>query len=384
MAGLLLVVILVGAGVGFLAGTTSAGATFTLTSATTTTTTIAKTTVETFTVASSTTVTLTANPAANPLTFSSTLVTKVPLGGTDIAVDDAAKEIFVVSAGSPIVTIVNSTSEVISATILLPENSTGSVAIGDGVAYFPLSGPNHYVYAFDEVAGGGRLISAKIAEVAYANGAIYGTGADSVAAINVTTDAVMWNASIGYGAYQIQVNPSRGVVYALGCAQFGLACGSEISFLNASSGTMVYQDMPGSAYYATMTVDEATGWVYVSGGAQLVAYGPMGGTIYKSNPLTCGPFIGMAADSASNQVVLAPQNYNYLLFYDGTSLSLLNMYAIPSSPQLVGQNMAFSLDSGYLYVLLPGEGLAVLRGSEPAGHMNSSLIAPSFPNCLPV
>lgn len=387
VVGLVLMAIIVSSGIGYLTGSSKQGVVTTTTTNTSTFFTNSGTTMTTFstvTVVSTTTVKSTLSSSANPLPFSSTVVSTLPLGGTDMALDASTKEIFVVSPGSPTVTVVSTSTDTVTGMVHLPENSTGSVATGNGVVYFPLSGNNHNIYAFDEINGSGHLIPANVVEVIYANGTIYGTGTSNVVGINATTGSTIWNASIGYGAYQLQVNPSRGVVYALGCAGSGLVCDSEISFLDASSGMIVFQDRPGSAYYATMAVDGVTGWVYVSGGGELVAYGPLGGMIYKSNPLTCGPFIGMADDTSSNQVILAPQNYSYLLFYDGTSLSLVNMYSIPGSPQFVGQNMVYSQDNGYLYALIQGAGLAVLHASEPVGHVNSTLIAPTFPNCAPV
>jgi hypothetical protein len=134
----------------------------------------------------------------------------------------------------------------------------------------------------------------------------------------------------------------------------------------------------GSPYYATATIDEKTGIVYVSGEAELVALNPYGTVIYHYNPDTCGPFIGMADDPALNQVIMAPQNYDYLLVYDGLSGNLLNMYSLPSSPQYV----TFNPVTNETYAIV-SESLLTFKGVTSTGHANDSLIgAGQF--CSPV
>lgn len=303
-----------------------------------------------------------------------------------MAIDPDAHEIFVISAGSAVVTVVDSTTNTVKATINLPEASTGSITLGNGTVYIPINVPaNPYIYTINETTdAGGQLIPANVGDIVYdtANGMIYGQHGNFTVGISARSALLIWNTSIGYAASGLAVGDSSGVVYALGCSAFGLVCGSEITFLDANNGEIIAQNQPGSAYYATMTVNEESGLVYVSGGEELVSYGPYGNQIYKTNPLTCGPFIGMANNPQSDQVIMIPQDYNYLLVYDGWSLALVNMYALPAAPSMASQVVAYNPGNRMIYVLLPGE-LVSLNGSEPLGHVNSTLIAPSQ-NCLPV
>jgi hypothetical protein len=108
-----------------------------------------------------------------------------------------------------------------------------------------------------------------------------------------------------------------------------------------------------------------------------VALNPYGTVIYNYYPDTCGPFIGMADDPALNQVIMAPQNYNYLLVYNGFG-NLLNMYSLPDSPQFV----AFNPVTNETYVIV-SESLLTFKGVVSVGHVNDILIgAGQF--CSPV
>jgi hypothetical protein len=75
---------------------------------------------------------------------------------------------------------------------------------------------------------------------------------------------------------------------------------------------------------------------------------------------------------------MAPQNYDYLLVYDGTSGALVNMYSFPGS---IG-SLAFDPNTNEIYVSESG-GLLVLRNSPSMGNVNANLIG-AYSNCLPV
>ncbi len=125
----------------------------------------------------------------------------------------------------------------------------------------------------------------------------------------------------------------------------------------------------GSESYATAAIDEQTGFVYISEENQLVILNSFGDVIQSDYPDTCGPFISMAFDSSLNQVVMAPQNYNYLLAYDGDYGNLLNMYSLPGSPQYV----AFNTNTHETYVIV-SESLLAFHDAAVDGHVNDALI----------
>ncbi|MDE1853351.1 MAG: hypothetical protein KGI38_06350 [Thaumarchaeota archaeon] len=375
------------AGVGFLAG---GGATPGGTIASTTLSTRVTTATSTVTLWQTTTVTTTVESTvtlgnqSSPYPYSSVKIAGVPLGGDTVLADPGAAEVYVAADGSPTIDVVDSSTNTLAAAIHLPENSTGSIAAGDGMVFAPMYGPFYYIFTFNDTTNsGGHLIPAHVQYVAFdsVTGVLYGSYNDSIVGINPETNAILWNSSVGYSISDLAVSSAKGMVYALGCRNF-FVCGAEISFVNATSGSVISQEETGSAYYPTMTVDPKTGIVYVSGEAEVISYGPYGYLIYKSNPLTCGPFIAMTYNTASHQLVMAPQNYDYLLFYDGTSLALVNMYFLPA-PQSAPHAMAYDSANGEIYVLLPGQGLVALQGNEPNGRINSTLIAPAY-NCLPV
>ena len=373
MGAIMVALIAAAAGVGFLAGGGAAprSATVTLRQTTTVTTTIEST--------------VTLGNQSSPYPYSSEKVAGIPLGGDAALADPGAAKVYVAAAGSPTIEVVDSSTNTLAGAIHLPENSTGSIAVGDGMVFAPMYGPSHYILTFNDTTdSGGRLIPAHVQYVAFdsVTGVLYGSYNDSVVGINPETNAILWNSSVGYAVSDLAVSTVKGMVYALGCRN-SFVCGAEISFLNATSGNVVSQEETGSAYYPTMTVDPTTGIVYVSGEAELISYGPGGYLIYKSNPLTCGPFIAMTYNTASHQLVMVPQDYDYLLFYDGTSLALVNMYSLPAAPQSASHGMAYDSANGEIYVLVPGQGLVALQGSEPNGRINSTLIAPAY-NCLPV
>jgi hypothetical protein len=86
----------------------------------------------------------------------------------------------------------------------------------------------------------------------------------------------------------------------------------------------------------------------------------------------------MADDPALNQVILAPQDYNYLLVYNGWFGSLVNMYSLPATPQYV----AFNPVTNETYVIL-SESLLAFKGAASTGHVNETLIGAGH-DCPPV
>ncbi len=189
----------------------------------------------------------------------------------------------------------------------------------------------------------------------------------------------MSNVSLGFRAFNLAVNPMTNMVYADGCDQIGIDCDAVVSIVNETSRSLVATVHLNSAYSTTMTSNPATNIVYASGARELVALnGTNGGTIFHVDPDTCGPFLGMTVVPSANQVAMVPQNYDYLLVYDGTSGALLTMYSLPSSPQLV----AYNPSTNEFYVATSGHLLA-FPDLNFEGDANPSLIG-SNDTCLPV
>ena len=74
---------------------------------------------------------------------------------------------------------------------------------------------------------------------------------------------------------------------------------------------------------------------------------------------------------------MVPQNYNYLLVYDGQFGNLVNMYSLPSSPQYI----AFNPNTDEIYVII-SKSLLTLHGVASTGHVNNTLTG-ADQNCLP-
>ncbi|MDG6909591.1 MAG: hypothetical protein JRN08_04395 [Nitrososphaerota archaeon] len=213
-------------------------------------------------------------------------------------------------------------------------------------------------------------------------GTIYGSAGDSIIGISSQTGKLNANVSIGHGASDVLVNPKLNLIYAVGCNQQGLACDSIVSVVNGTSATLMNVTPLDSAYYATATIDETTGFVYVSGEGQLAALNPSGTVVFETYPGTCGPFIGMADDPAQNRVIMAPQNYDYILVYDGHGGGLLNMYSLPTSPSSILSYVAFNTATNETYVIDSGP-LLTFQGVASTGNVNATSIG-AGQRCLPV
>lgn len=381
IAALLVVAIIAGAGVGYLIGNANER---TITS------------VSTFATTSTTTVTFTAvNTAATiiwgtPIPITSIETGNITIGGSPyaIAVNPNASRIYV-AGGSNILTVVDAASHTVIARVTLPGASSSGIAIDykTGTVYVLIEGgiavvngttntvvkelPANFGYrsiAFDSSTD---ILYGSPETVSFSNPVGYLVGVDA------RTGAITANVSIGYWASDIVVNSQLNLIYAVGCNQQGLVCDSTISVVNGTSAKLMNETRLGSAYYATAAIDEKTGMVYVSGEAQLVALNSFGTVIYNYYPDTCGPFIGMADDPALNQVIMAPQNYNYILVYNGWFGNLTNMYSLPDAPQYV----AFNPATNETYVVV-SESLLAFHGATSTGNVNDTLIG-ADQSCLP-
>jgi DNA-binding beta-propeller fold protein YncE len=200
----------------------------------------------------------------------------------------------------------------------------------------------------------------------------------SLIGVDVRTNSVVENVSIGFAPYDIAVDPRTNMVYADGCAG-SFVCGSEVAVVNGARGNLVATVDLGSAYYPTMTLNPATHVVYVSGDKELAALnGTTASVIFKVDPRTCGPFAHLVVVPSSNMVLTAAVHYNYLLAYDGATGKLVNMYSFESSLGPV----AFDPHNGEVYVATSEGQLLAIRMYATTGNVNSTLIG-AGQNCLP-
>lgn len=323
-----------------------------------------------------------------PISIAVIETASIPIGGSAtpvIGVNPNASRIYVTDGSSLVV--IDASSHSVIARVTLPASSNAGID-NAGIAVDYNSG-----MVFVSVQGGVaevngttntvvRELPLSFGSLAYnpSTHTIYGSlesGNGSLVGVAVQTGSVVENVSLGYRATNVALNQETNMVYTVGCDQIGLACDSVVSIVNGTSGALVTTVHLGSAYYSTMTYDQATNVVYVSGEAELVALnGTNGHVIFRTNPETCGPFLDMGVIPSANRVLMVPQNYDYLLVYDGGSGTLLGMYST-SSPQTV----AYNPNTDELYLVSSGTLLAFHYSN--VGGVNSTLIG-SGQMCLPV
>jgi len=381
-AALLVIAILVGAGAGYLVGyanerTLTSVSTFIATS--TSTTTFSSTSVETTTITVNTATTIT---GGSPIPIQSVETGNVSISGSPytVAINPNASRIYV-AGGSNTLTVIDAVSHVVVARVTLPNASSGiAIDYETGTVYVLVEGGIAVVNGTTNTVVKELSASFGYGSIAFdsSTGTLYGSpetisrpssnSTGYLIGVDARTGAITANVSIGYWASDILVNPQLNLIYALGCAQF-FVCGSTISVVNGTSAKLMKETALGSVYFPTAMIDEETGMVYASGYAELVELNPYGTVIYNYYPDTCGPFVSMADDPALNQVIVAPQNYNYILVYNSQFGNLLNMYSLPNSPQYV----AFNPVTDETYVVV-SQSLLTFKGVTSTGSVNDTLI----------
>lgn len=322
----------------------------------------------------------------SPVPIASVETADVSIGGAPrtIAVDPNASRIYIADWFSNNLTVVDASSHSVTARVLLPASDNNGIAIdyNTNMVYVLVEGGVAEVNGTTDKVVGELPLDFGAGSLAYdpSTHIIYGspqTGNGSLVGADVRTGSVVANISLGYWADSLAIDPYTDMIYAVGCSG-SFVCGSQVSIVNGTSETLLKTVQLGSAYYSRVTMDTKTNLVYVSGEAQLVALnGTDGKMVYNSNPQTCGPFDSLAVIPSSNQVLAVPLNYDYLLIYDGASGALVNMYSFSSAPQYV----AFNPNTNELYVTLSGELLA-FHSASSTGNVNSTLIG-SGQMCLP-
>ena len=384
VAAISIMLFLAGIGAGYFIGgninhstTSTSSVTFTSTSTLTSTETLIM--VSTSTIASVRTVNV-----ATTVTSTETLGTPVPLvsvfdgnitiGSTPdtIAVNPTAGIIYVTGQSNALI-VINATSHAVIANVTLPQDAGGGIAVDNktGVVFVLLQAGVAEVNGTTNSVIGKLPLDFESRSMAFdsSTNTIYGSdGGYYLVGASAQTGAVTMNVSTRYSPNEVLVNPQNNLIYSLACNPIGLACDTVVSIVNGTSARLVNETFLGSPYYASAAIDETTGFVYVSGATQLAELNAMGTIIYRNYPDTCGPFTAMRVDSTQNEVIMAPQNYNYLLVYDARFGNLVNMYSLPGSPR----DVAFNPETNETYVIVSNSLLSLRSAAN--GHIDSSLI----------
>jgi hypothetical protein len=339
----------------------------------------------TFTIVLASTVNATWVPG-QPIPVSDVETADVPVGGRlAIAVNADASRVYLLGTSS--LTVVEASSHSVIANITFPSNNTGGIVnaglavdYSTGMVYASVQGRVVEVNGHTNTVVGEIPLSLGTLAFDSATHVLWGTvmqhqspleaQTGGLVGVDVRTGSIVANVSIGFAPFGIALDPSTHMVYADGCTG-SFVCGSEAAIVNGTSGTLVTTVSLQSGYYPTMTMNPRTNVVYISGDEQLVAFnGTNGSVIFRSNPQTCGPFAAMAVIASSNQVLMVPQNYDYLLVYDGTSGALVNMYSFPSPLGPV----AYNTNTHEVYVAAASGGLLSLHDVQVTGNVNATLI----------
>lgn len=376
-------------GAGYFAG---GGRTSTVTITSTSTVTAQETITSTIT----STTTLAPGPG-QPISVSAIETANLTVGRVPgyLAVNPSAGRVYD-AVGSSLI-VIDASSHFVVANVTLPSGSSGVVVDPiTGMVLVSVEGGIAEVNGSTNVLVGELHLNSSVGELAfnpstdtvYTSGGLFGQfGANgSLIGLDVRTGSVVANVSLGFPPYNLALNPETNIIYAEGCHQEGLACDSMVSIVNGTSRAVVATVSLSSAYYSTMTYDVPTNIVYASGGSELVALnGTTGARVFLVNPETCGPFIDMGVIPSLDQVLMVPQNYDYLLVYNGTSGALVNMYSYSSLSQSNAylQSVAYNPDSHELYLTTSSGQFLAFPDSNILGNVNATTIG-AGQTCLPV
>jgi hypothetical protein len=390
---LLAMLVVASLGAGYFAGssgrqteTATSTSTSTLVSATTVTsqqtvTVTSSTTVETTVVSVLTSTALGGQPInATDVEIANTTA----VGGIAIAVNPEAGAVYILGTSS--LTVVNASSHSVIADVALPGNNTGgtinaglAVDLSTGMVFASVQGDVVEVNGSTNTVAGEIPLNLGTLAFDYATHVLWGSDvqAGRLVGVDVATSSIVANVSLGFSPGDVALDPWTDMVYADGCTN-SFVCGSEVAIVNGTSGTLVNTVDLRSASYPGMTMNPSTDVLYVTGTAQLVALnGTNGQVIFSSNPQTCGPFLDMAIIPASNQVLMVPQDYDFLLVYNGTTGALVNMYSL----SVAANGVAYSPITDELYLAANGDMLS-LHDVVATGNVNATLIG-AGQGCLP-
>jgi hypothetical protein len=298
------------------------------------------------------------------------------VGGIAIAVNAEAGAVYVLGTSS--LTVVNASSHSVIANVPLLGNNTGGIVhaglavdLGTGTVYASVQGDVVEVNGSTNTVVGEIPLNLGALAFDYATHVLWGTDiqAGSLVGVDVKTGSIVANVSLGFSPENIALDPWTDIVYADGCTN-SFVCGSEVAIVNGTSGAIVTTIDLRWGSYPMMTENPSTNVLYVAGSAQLIALnGTDGHVVFSSNPQTCSPFLDMAIIPSSNQVLMVPQNYDFLLVYNGTTGALVNMYSLAGPANRV----AYNPSTDQLYIAANGDLLA-LHDVQATGNVNATLI----------
>lgn len=395
--GIVLAILVVASlGVGYVAGNNGARSIETIasTSASVSTSTLTskQTVVSSVTVVSSTTVennvtttiTSTLHTMSEPIPIASVETANITVGGASgtIAVNPDTNRIYIPARSSLIV--IDASSHSMISNITLPSGARGGIAIDydtNTVYASMVSGIAEINGSTNEVIGELPLNLAAGSLMAYSPQAhmIYGVSESGYSLIgaDVRTGSIVANISLGYRAGDMAIDLKTNMVYIDGCTLSGTECPTKVSIVNGTSGTLVTTEPTYLLNTVAITIDPTTNVVYTAGGPLLALNGSNGNVIFHTSVETCGLFLGMAVIPSTDQVLMIPADYNYLLVYNGVSGALVNMYSFPSSPQSPWpsslESVAYNPTTDELYVTTPA-GFLSFHDFPITGNVNSTLV----------
>jgi len=297
------------------------------------------------------------------------------VGGIAVAVNAEAGVVYVLDTSS--LTVVNASSHSVIANVPLLGNNTGGVIhaglavdLSTGTVYASVQGEVVEVNGSTNTVVGDIPLNLGTLAFDYATHVLWGSNVQGgrLVGVDVRTGSLVANVSLGFSPYDVTVDHWTNMVYADGCAN-SFVCVSEVAIVNGTSGNLVTTVDLRSAGFPAMTMNPSTDVLYVTGAALVALNGTDGQVIFSSNPQTCGPFLDMAIIPASNQVLMVPQDYDFLLVYNGTTGALVNMYSLPGP----ASGVAYSPNTDELYLTANGD-LLSLHDVQATGNVNATLI----------
>lgn len=355
LAAAMAAIIAISLGAGYLVGSGGRASTVTVTSVST----------STVTDANSTMTLGPPYPATSLETFNVTLGSQLGV----IGVDENLARIYVGSASSDNLTVIDEYSHAVVATIKLPgiaqevaaDFGTHMVYVDAGGAVVEINGTT------DQVVG---ELHAEIGIFAYdpLNQVIYGQVNDSLVGLEARTGSVVANVSLGMYLDSVAVDPNTNMVAAAGCKNEGLICNDTAFIVNGTSDSIVATVPLGGGSYPLVAANTDYDIFYVSDGALVALNETNGKVVFNVPQQECASFNSMTfARNTGHLLVIS--NYNYVFVYNGVSGALIDMYSLPSAPQHLAENPL----TNELYVTISSQLISFYDSAGP-GHMDIALV----------
>jgi hypothetical protein len=203
--------------------------------------------------------------------------------------------------------------------------------------------------------------------------------------IDGNTKSLIANLTLNAYPGGITLNPIANMVYISACQRITIVCGgAEIFAINGTSHVVQSKITNGPAGFALL-MNPSTGIVYALGGTGL-AYADVGLDSFDliSNKMVALSALGsscagiqlMAIDPQTNQIY-ALGGRNYLLVIDASTGHISSMFSIPSD----FHGLAINSNLKEIYLTTAGDILWILNSTFTSSYVNTSLLQLGI--CLP-